>query len=267
MRWTKIKNIILLLLVIVNLFLLALVGVRAWRTRENNRVAREQMLQVLENNGISYLPSELPDTLGLTPRRLTPEPVGEAQVKLLVGEIASVEVQGSRTVCEGERGTVTLFTDRELEVQFRPGTQPAADIPQLLESLGLSLREAQDQARTEQEVAVWVQLLDGVPIPGETVRLESRDGWAETLTFRSLVGSAEAVTSAGEPITALTAILRLLDALNKQGYVCSQITDLYAGYSLSGSGTLTLTPAWFVEIDAAPWRLAIDAYTGEVTTE
>ena len=265
MRWTKIKNIILLLLVIVNLFLLALVGVRAWRTRENNRAAREQMLQVLENNGISYLPSELPDTLGLPPRRLTPEPVAEAQVKLLVGEVASVEVQGSRTVWEGERGTVTLFTDRELEVQFRPGTQPAADIPQLLESLGLSLREARDQSG--QEAAVWVQLLDGVPIPGETVRLESRDGWAQTLTFRALAGTSEAVTSAGEPITALTAILRLLDALNRQGYVCSQITGLYAGYSLSGSGTLTLTPAWFVEIDAAPWRLMVDGYTGAVTTE
>lgn len=267
MRWTKIKNIILLLLVIVNLFLLALVGVRAWRTRENNRAARAQMLQVLENNGISYLPSELPDTLGLPPRRLTPEPVGEAQVKLLVGEITSVEVQGSRTVCEGERGTVTLFADREMEVQFRPNAQRSDGIPQLLGSLGLSLRETQDQTQTQREVTVWVQLLDGVPIPNETVRLESRGDWAETLTFRSLAGSVESVVSAGEPITALTAILRLLDALNRQGYVCSQIIDLYAGYSLSGTGTLTLTPAWFVEIDAAPWRLAIDAYTGEVTTE
>lgn len=267
MRWTKIKNIILLLLITVNLFLLALVGVRAWRTRENNRATREQMLQVLENNGISYLPSEFPDTLGLPPRRLTPEPVGDAEVKLLVGELVSVEVLGSRTVCQGERGTVTLIADRELEVQFLPNTQPAADIPQLLESLGVSLRETQGITQTDRELTTWVQLLDGVPIPGETVQLKSRDGWAGTLTFRRLAGDSEAVISAREPITALTAILRLLDTLNKQGYVCSQITDLYAGYSLSGSGTLTLTPAWFVEIDTAPWRLMVDGYTGAVTTE
>ena len=87
MRWTKIKNIILLLLVAVNLFLLALVGVRAWRTRENSRAARERILQILENNGIAYLPGQIPGDLSLTPRRLTPASVGEAEARLLVGEI------------------------------------------------------------------------------------------------------------------------------------------------------------------------------------
>ena len=268
MRWTKIKNIILLLLVAVNLFLLAVVGVRAWRTRENSRAARERILQILENNGIAYLPGQIPGDLSLTPRRLTPASVGEAEARLLVGEITSAEALGSRIVYHGERGTVTLFSDRELEVLFHPQTQLSAEVPGLLSALGLSLEEARTPAQSEAAVTTWTQLWEGTPVPGETVRLESRGEWAQSLTFRLFAGEAEAVLPAGEPITAPTAILRLLDALNRQGYVCSQITGFYAGYSLSGAGpTLTLAPMWYVEIDAAPWRLMIDGYTGEVSTE
>ena len=35
MRWSRIKDIIILMLVIVNLFLLAMVGLRAWRSQRD----------------------------------------------------------------------------------------------------------------------------------------------------------------------------------------------------------------------------------------
>ena len=46
MRWSKIKNIIILLLVIVNGFLLALVGLRAWQTEQGERETRERMIGI-----------------------------------------------------------------------------------------------------------------------------------------------------------------------------------------------------------------------------
>ncbi len=182
MRWTKIKNIVILLLVIVNLFLLGLVGARAWRTAENERLARERMLTVLEQNGITFLPGELPDRMALEPLRVTAGPGGEAP--------PVPEGVALRTV----RGGHTVDMDRE-----------------------------------------------------------------------ELVGTWESPAPAGEAITASTALMRFLEELDRGGYVCSQITDLYAGYTVSGSGTLTLSPTWYVETDS--YRFAVDAYTGTVTAQ
>lgn len=182
MRWTKIKNIIILLLVVVNLFLLGLVGARAWRTANNERVARERMLTVLAQNGISFLPGELPDKMPLSPIRGTADPAGS--------------------------------------------------LPQLPD--GVVLRTVQNGR--------------GVDVEPDT-----------------LAGVWEVQTPGGPPITASTALMRFLDALNQEGYVCSQITGMYAGYAVSGSETVTLSPTWYVETDS--YRFAVDAYSGSVSAQ
>jgi len=174
MRWSKIKNIIILLLVIVNLFLLGLVGARAWRTAENSRLARARMVEVLSHSGIAFLPQEVPDQISLPPLRLK----------------AGAEAP-----------------DREALQALRDG-------------------EAED--------------------------LRHSEDW-------------ELLSAQGEPITASTALIRLLEAMNKGGYVCSQVTDMYPGYAANGTGTVTLTPVWYVETDT--YRFAVDAYTGAVTAE
>ena len=43
MRWSRIKNIIILLLVLVNGFLLAQVGLREWQSRRDELETRERM--------------------------------------------------------------------------------------------------------------------------------------------------------------------------------------------------------------------------------
>ena len=68
-----------------------------------------------------------------------------------------------------------------------------------------------------------------------------------------------------ETIDGATALARFLEALNREGYVCSQVTDMYAGYATSGAGTVTLRPTWYIETDTSPWRFAVDGVTGAVT--
>lgn len=268
MRWSKIKNIILLLLVVVNLFLLGLVGIRAWRTAQNDRQTRERMLQVLENNGITFQPQTLPGPMTLTAQRLTLSPLGEKEAATLVGPIAGVEAMGSRILYRGERGVLTVSSTGEATLDFFSNCSlTEEEVWQSLSHLGLSFRETdriEDGGNLEVEACL---LWENAPLPGEVITLTCNSGVPAGLTFHALMGSAEPLPSAGEPISAATALLRLLDALNRQGYICSRIDRLYAGYTLSGTGPYTLEPAWFVEIDTAPWRLAIDAYTGEVTVE
>ena len=60
MRWAKIKNIIIMLLLIVNVALLYLVATRSWQSRQNAWETEAQMIAVLAKNGVEYLPDGLP---------------------------------------------------------------------------------------------------------------------------------------------------------------------------------------------------------------
>lgn len=273
MRTSRIKNIIILLLLIVNAFLLALVGVRAWCTEQGERETRERMVQVLERSNIQYLPAQVPCGLDLSPVHVTLS-AGEAEARALVGDIREIRTVGARTTYVGERGSVSFSASGEIEAQFN-------DVPHA-ENYDAQAVPASGQALLrEAGVETWViegsmdedgagfarygQLWNGVRAPSWELTLRwDTDGAA--LTGRFLKGEGES-SPAGETVTAATALTRFLKALNDGGYVCSQVRDLYAGYAVSGAGagTVTLTPAWFVETDAWPWRFAVDGTTGTVT--
>ena len=121
MRWSRIKNIIILLLVIVNGFLLALVGVRAWRTEQGARETRERMVEILSNNGIAFLPEEVPGALELAAWQVNAEPPGQTQAAALVGEVTETETTAAGTTYVGARGTVTFSAGGGVEASFLPG--------------------------------------------------------------------------------------------------------------------------------------------------
>lgn len=262
MRWSKIKNIIILLLVVVNGFLLAQVGLREWRSRQDERETRERMVDILSRNDLSYLPDEVPGTLELSGCRVTLSPLGEAEAALLVGQVTTVQTSGSQTVYTGAEGSLTISSTGELSAQFLSDSSLSeAGLLDRLSKLGVALQPA----GREGENAAYVLLYDGVPVPEETALLTFYSGGAavHTLTLRRLAGTEELLPSQ-ETITASTALARLLEELSRgEGYVCSQITQMYPGYVPSGTTTVTLTPAWFIETDT--WRFIVDGYTGAVT--
>lgn len=271
MRWSKIKNIIILLLVIVNGFLLALVGIRAWRTEQGQRETRERMVEILANNGIEFLPEEVPGGLELASWQVSTQRPGETQAAALVGEISETETTAAGTTYVGTRGTVTFSADGGVEASFLPGgwiagrERVTADVTEMLNALEVA--SAQETGRREEDDAVTVtvtQLWEGAPVFGQTLTFFWQGGEFIYLSGHYLRGSGE-LNAAGGSITAPTALTRFLTALNDGGYVCSQITGLYAGYIPDGSETVSLTPAWFIETDVWPRQFAVDGLTGAVT--
>lgn len=269
MRWSKIKNIIILLLVIVNASLLVMVGQRRWHNERSQRETRQRVIAIMEKNGISFLPPEVPGQLELTARRVTLTPLGEKEAAALVGEIEQNQVMGTRTVYTGMNGTVSSFASGEVEAEFVFGAYPAdADMEtrglEFLSSMGVQARQIGREEGGGRTTIRYVQLWNGIPVPEWTASLTWNNESLERLTVRRLAGSEE--TMAGEEtIDAATALARFLEALNREGYVCSQITDMYAGYASSGITTVTLRPTWYVETDTGPWRFSVDGVTGTVT--
>ena len=65
MEWSKLKNIILLLLVSVNAFLLILVGVQESRAARYEEDTRQAAVRVLEQSGITFGLERVPQEAGL----------------------------------------------------------------------------------------------------------------------------------------------------------------------------------------------------------
>ena len=159
MRWSKIKNIIILLLVVVNAFLLAQVGLREWRSRRDERETRERMIAILARNDVTYLPEEIPGALALAPRRVSLSPLGEAEAAILVGAVSGTQSQGSRTFYTGEDGTAAYASTGELTVEFSPGgTLAESDILDRLSRLGVTLEETGRTGTAGSAAVTYVQL-------------------------------------------------------------------------------------------------------------
>lgn len=61
MEWSKLKNIILIMLAAVNLCLLFFVVQREWRDSANQRQNRQQAVDFLTDRGIQIHEGQLPD--------------------------------------------------------------------------------------------------------------------------------------------------------------------------------------------------------------
>ncbi len=229
MRWSKIKNIIILLLVIVNLFLLSMVGLRSWQSRERERETWQQTVALAEKRGLAFLPQEMPQTAMPGRVTLTQEGTGSELVDLT----------GHPT-----------------------GDHPAQTGLELLAQLGYEGKALRDSGGTVEYAPLW----NGLVVHGWSTYLTYDETGFLTAELRRLPGSGE-TQNPGTPISAATALTRFMETLNEEGYVCSQVVDLYPGYTVGGgAGGLTLNPVWYVETDAQPRYFAVDGYTGSVTT-
>lgn len=276
MRWSKIKNIIILLLAVVNLCLLVITFSQTWMAKQGDRELREQMVTVLEQNGIEYLPRTIPGAMPLTGTRVAQVLPDKATAAVLVGEISQTQTAWARTTYTGTLGSVTFSDNGTVEASFAPGTWPLGEedvqAPEkwgqaILEGLGVSVKPGPAQKRDGETVLTYTQLWNGAEVPDAAVELVYREDEGLTgLSGRLLLGVAENVPER-ETISAATALARFLEGLKQGGYGCSQVVEMYPGYDLEGTTTVTLTPTWYLTTDVWPWRFGVNAYTGAMTAE
>ena len=122
MEWSKLKNIILLLLVSVNAFLLILVGVQESRAARYEEDTRQAAVRVLEQSGITFGPERLPADTQLRPLTVTRDRESEAQVAQTL--LGSAERQGENEVRQlyvGEGGTAEFSMNGTFSVSLQPG--------------------------------------------------------------------------------------------------------------------------------------------------
>lgn len=268
MEWPKLKNIVLAILAVTNLFLLIFVAQQELRDMDLQRQTREDALQFLAQRGVSVAQDQVPERMTLLPQLVERDLAGEeALAARLLGEGLRVKPLGGEVYRYfNEMGSVQFHSDGAFQAEFAPGVFPLGsgreqaclDLLAKLDFTGELLEEGEDSLS-------FRQLWQGAPLFTQQVTLELRDGSVTAMTGGRRLAGPPAEDTGRSVVTVSTALFQLFNGINALGDVCSSIDAITEGYvsaaSLSGPGTLT--PVWRVATDTGAYQL--DLVTGDLS--
>lgn len=265
MEWSKIKNIIILILLGLNLFLLVMVVSQEYRSRQIDRASRNEALALLERNGITVDASLLPGDD--TPPALTLEDgasaAGEALAHALLGEHVTQSASGVRATYSGSLGQMEAFSTGRFAVDFADGafllngSSPESHAASLLARAGV---EAEYLQQTSEEEGVLLltfrQRWDSVPVFNAQITLSYSDGALRRMEGVLLPAGSGGTQQPQEAVTVATLLVRFLAQRNESGQMFSQLLSLTPGYHFSGTRPFSLTPAWYIVTDTGSYTLS-----------
>ena len=268
MEWSKLKNIILIILLITNLVLLVFVASRWLQESRIQEQTRSEAILFLTNRRVEVEESLVPRRITLRPQTVQRdlERESEAAARLLDGPV-EVEARGAEVYRYfNDSGSVQFHSDGAFSAQFAPAAHPAGEdrgayCLELLSRLGFEGELAQESGDTLTFRQTW----EGSPVFNHQVTVELSDGCVTAMTGgRRLVGEPEEAPGRGT-VSVATALVSFLNGLNDLGDVCSRIDGIDQGYlaAASLSGPMSLTPVWRITTDTGAYQL--NTVTGELS--
>ncbi len=270
MEWSKIKNIILLILVGLNAILLVMLAQREWASAHYREEARLGALEVLSQNGVTMDPEALPPESTL--RTMTAEREREAEAAMaeaLLSGAGKTDDRGRDTYA-GERGEGWFRLDGSFGFTFEAGSW-AGEGPgsaeqgrSLLTAAGYPCEVTSQESDGETLRVTLRQTWEGAPLFNCTAVLVYEGGELRRIEDAvRLVGTPESTAdSAGMNVAAV--LLHFLSGVREGGWLPSQIQSMTAGYTVTHetSGRSRLTPVWELETDVGTFY--VDGGTGSV---
>lgn len=275
MEWRKLKNIIILILLLLNGFLLVLVGSRYVDSLQYERAALERTLKVLADHGIETDPDRLFPAGALSP--LTVERDLERELNMAQALLGSLDVEA-----DNRGGELYLYQSGSGELSVRAGGELTAEIADnpnsladggpgrhaagLLKKMGINAQQI-DVAEGDGGTRVrFRQSWNGVPVfSGEVEFVYDREARLSSVEG-TLFTAGDGTEEAGECMALPTALMRFYEEISATGDVCSAILSMEPGYRAAAqslSGGTRLSPVWLVTTDIAQYYL--DCATGALT--
>ena len=268
MEWPKLKNIILIILVLTNLCLVAFVAQRELRSSQMQRQARQEAIQFLADRGVTVEERQVPQEMELPLQTAERDLEEESQLAAaLLGEGVKAEDRGAGVYrYSNSTGTIQFHSDGSFSAEFAAGAFPLGENRvESAEELLAKLKFEGELLQGGESSLVFRQHWNGYPLFTQQVALEIEEGCLKAMTSgRRLIGEPVEDTTR-QPITVVTALIDFLNGLNALGDVCSRIDTIVPGYvaTTSLSGPMTLVPVWQITTDTGSYQL--DTMTGELS--
>ena len=261
------KNIIILILVLVNGFLLGALTVRQTAEERSRRQAEEQLVELFAADSISLDPDASSDEV--SPPALfflrSTEREREAAGFFLGDDLTEENQGGGISTYTGAAGTATFRSNGSFDIK---GTLASKDTEALCQAFCRTFSYGQpafllDQDGSGSGSAVYRH--NKLPVFNCTVTFTLENGILTSVSGTLLPKEGSVSTETREPLTAPAALITFQKAHRESGAVGSAITEMYACYELqsAASSALSLVPAWCVVTDITNYY--VNAITGTVT--
>ena len=272
MSASRIKNLILLILLLAALCLLiAVVPTRAAQKR-SDQARNEQLTQLLARYDISADAESLPESATLYTLELTQADAASAALALL-GPDAAKEESSTRYESRytAAAGTLTVTSSGTFEASVS-GRKPAGNVEKDAQKILRAMGFQADSLQTVRTGSGQYTVTAGQSLLGTAVFSEGLQLIYENNTLCALRGvfypGAEHLTRISERscIGCADALVRLLACRNELGWVGSRILRVSQGFlpSESASGAMRFVPCWRIETDTDSFY--VNGITREVRT-
>lgn len=263
MEWRKLKNIILLILLALNLALAGLIGGPALSDDYRESQAGREAVAFLEQKGISLGGIVLPNPADLEPLSVTRAREEEARLaRQLLGEDAVQEARGGEVYrYTSALGVVQFHSNGSFWAQLARDTFPVGDDPaqaarELLEKLEFSGQTVPLEGAGENTLTVR-QLWNGAHLFNQQATVLWDETYLMEITGGRRLYGTPAADESRQTITLATALVDFYNGLNQLGDVCSRIDEILPGYLSATSLTrqMELTPVWRITTDTGAYQL------------
>lgn len=266
----KVKNFIILVLVIVDLALLVLVVRDAARGSEQRKEAIEGAREVLLSHGISVSEdADLGEREGSSYSVSRSDEAERLAAEAIFGEVEVTDRGGGIVMYSAVSGEVTFRGAGGLEMQYYGISAPETDEP---EKLALEMSRTLGAEAYSEDISSVTE--------GETTTVSVGCSWMGSrivncelnYTFKGgkllyVSGSRPLGESSSERLEEIidvpTVLMRFIELTQQQGHVCSMLEELELCYLYSGtaSGGGSLSPVWQLRTDTGYFY--INAITGK----
>lgn len=271
MEWHRVKNIIIVILLLINGFLLVLVGTRRSEALRYEQSALEGAILVLEENGISLSEDVIAGRTGRNP--------GTMERSVALEGLAASALLGESVEGTNRGGGLYIYTTDAGQISFRSGGElssvlnddprwytddPESHAAGLAADLGADLRLVSSQISEGSGQVIYQQMMDGASLFSCGVAFLYENGRL-TGVEGALLAAEEPALESGEVLSLPTVLMHMLDEILTSGNVSSAILTVEPGWrpEQSFSDAMRLNPVWYISTNTADYY--VDGLTGEVS--
>ncbi len=257
MLWSKLKNVILAVLLLTNLFLLALVLSERVVGDSQELEARAMAIAFLEGQGMLVEEEKVPKVMDLAIQQLE---WNREQEQWLVENIVGLvkkETVGEVVEYTNEKGTFRFYGNGDFHglfhsQEFHQGELELAEHGgKILTELGIEHQYLGEEAQGAGTKVVYVQLLEGVPLLDWEIHLYYEEGVLQSIPQgRRVLGALTEREERG--ISVATALMQFYYHF---GNLCQEVREVSLCYQVSMpmSGSWLVIPVWKFETDTGEY--------------
>ena len=261
------KNIIIIILVLVNLFLAASLLMRQNSVVHSRRQVEAQLTELfaadgmtLEKNAFSRKspPSSFVLSRSLQRKR-------DAAVFFLGSSLIQEDQGGGTYTYTGDSGVARFRTGGAFEIAGTFATNsPETFFRSFCKTFSYEplIMDFQENGTGS---AVAIPLCNDLPVFNCPVTFTANSNGLMTVSGTLLPLEGSSAVSETEPLSASAALIVFQNARRETGAVVSAVTELTLCYELQSTSALTLAPSWCIKTDTKNYY--VNCITGAVTSE